>query len=295
MNRHAQPLWSWALAAALAALILTGLTLDPAGQVSAATDLNLARLDPPTAAPLIVLIGSSKLQCAVGFDDELGRRLKAQGVDAKVVRITRQGAVYGDLAVAFDRLRSRRPTLVAIEEDLLLVSHRAIATPEAVSWRARAKRAIRVRLGLRRIAFNEQATGGQPCGPGPPPPLSAAAIAAYRQSLDEFWPSAESDRRPYLAQIAALRARGVRVVLLEAPRPPIAWTVLPRRLGEALPPTRALLARQGLARVGPASPFLQSAFTDDGHLNATGRALYMDWLTPRLAGLVQGGQQGGHD
>lgn len=290
MSREPQPLWSWALAAALAVLVLAALALDPAGRATPAVDLNLARLDQAAAdgAPLIVLIGSSKLQCAVAFDDEVTVQLKALGLAARVVRITRQGAVYADLQAAFERLQTLHPAVVVVEEDLLLFRHRQIVAPEAVSWRARAKRTVRARLGLQRIAFNAPETGRAPCGTTPPAPLSAEDMRKYLGGLTELHASGVVDRAPYLEQLARLRAGGATTVLLAAPRSPTGAAVFPDRLTRSLAPTLTSLTRDGgLARLAPNAAYPQSAFADAGHLNADGRTAFMAWLAPELVRLTR--------
>lgn len=290
MNRETQPLWSWALAAALAAAILATLAADPAGRVDANTDLNLSRLDRAAAreTPVVVLIGSSKVQCGVGFDDELAALTRALGVETQVVRITRQGAVYEDLRPAFERLRTLRPALVLLEEDLVLYSHRPLPAPETLSWRARAKRALRIRFGMRRIAFNDPVTGRAPCGAGPSRPLSVDEIKAYQRNISELAASSAAERAAYLDQLADLRTRGARTALIDLPRSPTAATVFPEKLADHARRTLADLARDPRnERLSPPSPFPQSAYSDAGHLNAEGRRLYMAWLAPQIVRLIR--------
>ncbi|MDQ0465754.1 hypothetical protein QO010_003546 [Caulobacter ginsengisoli] len=290
MTRGTQPLWSWALAAALAAAVLAGLAADPAGRLDANSDLNLSRLDRVATreTPIVVLIGSSKVQCGIGFDDELAARIRALGVEAQVVRITRQGAVYEDLRPAFERLATLRPALVLLEEDLVLYTHRRLPALETVSWRARAKRALRIRFGLKRIAFNDPVAGRAPCGAGAPPVLSAAEMKAYQSALSELGASSAADRAAYLNQLAGLRTRGARTVLIDVTRSPAAAAVFPERLASHARRTLAELARDpGDERLSPPTAFPQSAYADAGHLNAQGRRLYMAWLAPQIVRLIR--------
>jgi hypothetical protein len=285
MSRHTLPLWSWGLTAALSTAILALLVLDPFSEGSH-TDLNLERLrDGKDKAPLIVLIGSSKLRCAVGFDDELASALKARGVKARVVRIAYPNADYQSLRPAFAALEGADPSVVLVEAELLLQTRSRMNAPDTLPWRQKARQTARRWLGHGQEHFNDGPDASAVCGPSPPRPLTPNDLADYRVFLNGLSTSTAEDRAPYLEALSRLRAHGARVGLIELTRSPAAADVFPEPLGVSA--RRALAAAPGPVVMAPPQPFAQSAYVDFGHMNDEGRQRYTAWLIPQLASLVE--------
>lgn len=284
MSRETPPLWSWALAATLATTILAALVLDPVNGGSL-TDLNLARLQGPAGgAPLIVLIGSSKLRCGVDYDGEIADALKTQGVTARVVRVAYPSADYAHLKPVFAALEAARPAVVLLEDDLLLRTRTRAHGPNLRSWRQTARQTLRLRLGLDHNDFNDGPEARTPCGTAPPRQLTPNDLADYQYFLGSLHTSSAADRALYLDQLARLRATGARTGLITLTRSPAAMAVFPPTLGVAA--RQALAGTPGVVRLAPPRQFPQSAYADFGHLNAEGRRRYMAWLVPHLAELV---------
>jgi hypothetical protein len=288
MNAPSPPLWTWAVAGVVAAIVLGLLALDPAGRLTPYEDLNLGRLDRARThrAPLVVILGTSKVECAVGFDPEITAQVRAAGVTADVIRVTRQAAIYQDLAPAFEPLIAARPDLVLVEEDLLYFGHTWDDMAHQKSWRARVDRALRTRLGFPRSRFNYPGPSSRPCGVAKIDP--ATLVGEYAQLWATRWPTTPQDRSGFTRQLDRLRANGTKVVLLQLPPSPLATKNFPPQLrASAIAALADLQASHGLSRIGPPFELPQSAYKDLGHMNAEGRQRYTEWLAPEIAALIR--------
>jgi hypothetical protein len=281
------PLWTWIAAFGLA-LTLLGLVwaADLALRPQVMADrLNLARLDRPSSAPLVVALGASKTRCAMAFDSEMSERLAAAGRPARFVRITASRAGYEDLRHAFDRLDRAPPAVLLLEADLLLFEPDVYrpADQSPVSWPAR----VRSDLGtlLHPAPFeNDALVGGPACRPGQFGPVSAMAREEYGGAMRARRVSTASERAPWLRRLRALQARGTRVILVAPPRSPDAQRMLPGRLDrQAHALARRLSTETGLPLIEPPGLPPQAEFIDVGHMGEGGRDRFSRWLVDQLS------------
>ena len=290
MKPAAPTLWTWAASASLAIAILLGLAFDPAGRADQVEDLNLGRLNraQTSGEPVVAIIGTSRAKCAVESDDTASARLAALGVKARIVRITQDSAVFADLKPAFERLNKLKPAVVLVEGDLFLFHRDQLPPPEIKSWRARASRALRVRSGVRGLLANDPRGGNRPC-PSESPAAVLAQKDSYRASWERQQPSTPADRARYLTVMKRLKAHGAVVAIVRIPTSPIAQQIIPDRLSVPARQTIADLSSiegQTVLAIPEQPP--QPAYADLGHMNATGQQLYMAWLAPQIAALLQG-------
>lgn len=283
MIRPAPPKWTWAAATGLAGLALTILALDPAGELHPVSELNLARLNAARdhSRPLVVLIGDSKLQCAVGFDPEITAAVNVAGANAQVIRITRQGASFGTIEPALRAAAAARPDLILLQDDLLLYRYRD-TYPKPSIWRERVRQAIHVRLNRPGIEFNRPGSHTGLCSDGPSD--KRGLIDAYLRDKAVQETSTPAGRQQYLAWIDNWRSQGTKVVLIGLPRSPLATNLFPDRLKFGDEQTlKDLEEKQGLRRIMPPEILPQSAFGDLAHTDAEGRRIVMAWAGPAIA------------
>ncbi len=282
------PLWTWAAATVLAGAVVAGLVAahDALQPQVMAYQLNLARFDQPAgpARRRIVVLGTSKSQCAIEFDDAMEVRLRRLGVDADFVRVTYTQARYEDLRYAFDRMEKDPPALVLVGADLLLLQPRAYSTPEDLRepWTSRLRGDLASIAG-RRARQDDAAGGAVSCdvlAAGFPP----RKLAVYARLIGRARASTPQERVLYTDRLDRLRAHGTITGLLTLPQTPAAQAAFrPALLADMAAARDDLIQRHGLIELTPPFPPPASAFIDQGHLNAMGRELYSDWLAREIA------------
>jgi hypothetical protein len=293
IDRAAPPFWTW-----LAALAL-GLVLSGAGWAVQAgfqpklarETLNLARLDRQVGdEKLIVLVGSSKLRCAVEADTRLADRLAGLGQRVRVVRVTRAQATGADFVELLRALLAHRPAIVLIQSDLVLYEPNVyvIRSDTHRSWQQHLRDTIEMTAMPRRFeaetAENRDPTDDR-CIRFP----ARLDAEMRRHTIDQRRISTSEERAPFVEAAAALRRNGATVGLLELPQRPDAFGYFPERLrrdGELL---ASKLRRDGLFSETDVAPRLATHhFQDRGHLRPTGQALVSEWLAQKLARRLEG-------
>lgn len=283
-ERKQPPIWTWAAALALAAIVIGGLlAFDAATQSRFILDgLNLARLERPIppGARRIVVLGSSKTLCGFAYDQDMEARFRRVEREVGFTRIAVLGAPPRQVAYSFNAIINSHPDLVLLESDLLLLQpggynggDRAIEQ----GWQSRVRAKLKELAGFREHSPNDPAAAG-PCDdsitqkPVPTVEEFAAVLKTKRRV------STAAEQRPYLDFIAKLQAQGAEVGLIDIPLAPEIEQVIPQRLaGDRARLCGRLAAEHRLLHIGPGL-LPKSAYIDDGHLNAEGRERFTTWF-----------------
>ena len=277
------PLWTWAGALAIAAIAVAGMLAMDAKYKAALirSELNLARLDHPTppGTRRIVVLGSSKILCALAFDQEMDDRFRRAGQPVDFTRIAVLGASPREMAASFDAVVKAHPDLVLLESDVLLLppggynlNERAIEP----GWQSRVRSEFKLLTGAKMPTPNN-AFGAPPCDerifPEAPPTVPQYEAALHRSRV-----SSPAEEKGYLAFLDALRAEGVEVGLVSIPAAPEIERIIPPGLARDRAALRdRLSAKEGLIEM-TAGPLPKAYFLDRAHLNAEGREHVTGWF-----------------
>lgn len=271
------------------AVVLWYTVTAPAYETPTLEDFRIDRLEVPSHPPRVVVVGTSLVRHALPFDDELGRKAKETGIDARFVRITKDAGTAEEYAPLLPWLLERRPDVVFLQ-----------AEPLAIDFnQSRGDRAFR--RGIRLIGSLAQGTEQrmherwrrENSGLLPP------ATRNRPQNNPELFLSRLSGRlaryvlkptllpEPYGAFLESARAANIRVVLLEIGRSREANALLPDAFH------RQVAERYGQITAGygvevwrfPAN-LTSDHYTDHAHLDASGRAVFVDWFLGRLATIL---------
>jgi hypothetical protein len=284
------PLWTWGAALALALSVVGGLILshDALQPRVMAYQLNLDRLARRSDHLLVVVLGGSKSQCSIDFDGVMSARLRRLGVEADFVRVTYAQADFDDLSSAFDRLKARPPAMVLVESELILLQPHAYRPPDyqKESWIGDLRSDLGSLSGLR-VRQDDVRYGGPACGEAVLTP-HRRPLPVYRAMLARDRVSTPAERRPWLDRLAALRAHGTQVAMIELQHAPAADIAFPEQLERDTRQLRlTLTAQDGLADLEPAWPRRAENFIDLGHRNRRGREVYSAWLAGEIARMLR--------
>ncbi len=283
------PLWTWTAGLLLAAVTIASLLVfDARTQTAFLTDeLNLPRLGraTPPGTPRIVVIGSSKTECAFAYDQDMEARFHRAGRDVSFTRIAVRGAQLGQLAYSFDAVARSHPQLVLIEADLLTLQPGGYNAGDGETeqvWQSRVRQKLKM-LVSGRIQSPNDPTATAPCDrsitqlPEPTPAQVAAALAKRRVS-------SAAEQRPYLDLLDRLRAQGSAVGMVDIPPSPDAARSLPPRLvRDRTQLSDRLTSSHRLIHFDPGA-LPASAYIDRGHLNAEGRERVSQWFVMEALG-----------
>jgi hypothetical protein len=270
------PLWTWAAALGVAVGAVAGLlAFDARSQAAWLHErLNTARLTraAPAGTARVVVLGSSKTECALLSDAAMDARFQDAGVQVDFVRMTAHGATVEQLSPAFDEVIAARPALVLLETDVVVMQpggYNFDNSPLSQPWQARTRAKLKELAGVREPSANDAALTAA-CDRSliaevEPTDAELAHMLAHRRV------STAAERGPYLALIRRLRAEGVQVALLDVPRSPRADATFPRRLDADIDGLVRRLGREEGVEPLAAERLPATAFLDRGHLNAAGR------------------------
>ncbi|MEO6340625.1 MAG: hypothetical protein ABIO39_11335 [Caulobacteraceae bacterium] len=272
----------------MAMLAVAGLlAFDAASETSIMhSELNVSRLERPKRPGVrrIVVLGSSKTECAFAYDADMEARFRRAGQSVAFTRIAMYGAPPHQMAYSFDAVLKSRPDLVLLESDVLLLEPGGYNVRDLAiepSWQSRSRAELKALIGLKSHTPNDAAAAA-PCDASisqrPLPTVSQFAVALRKRKL-----STPAERRAYLDFMTKLRAQGAEVGLIDIPLAPEIERVIPARLvhDRAVLNDR-LIAERGLIHMTPGL-LPKPDYVDWGHLNAGGRDRFTGWFITEAA------------
>jgi hypothetical protein len=258
-------------------------------------DLNLARIAAlPANTPYVVILGSSKVGCAVAFDDQMESLLKAHGKQISVVKLGKTESEFKDFSAAFDAMARHPPKLVLLDMDFFIYEpkiYRERGQSTSVGWREATRVGLPALLNIHltpageRYEFNHPQSGSLPC---PRRPWgNNLERRTYAATLRNRRVSTPAERQAILERVRGLRAAGATVALISTPRSPDAKDLFPGHLErEGREILNASAAANGLTVLDSPPVLPAEYFFDPGHVDGRGRAAYSQWLAARIAEIL---------
>jgi hypothetical protein len=293
MAGRAPSLWTWVATLVLAGLLLggTALFMRVNRHVIAANELNLARISALSpGAPYVAIVGSSKVGCAIAYDDRMTALLKARGADLPAIRIAKPFGELNDFDDAFDAMAHRPPRLLLLASDFLTYEpnlYRPAGEPAGADWRIKIRQGFAAFLGVysspvpRAYEFNHPASARLACPP------QAFDARDYVRTLSDRRAATATEQEALLRQVRRMRALGTEVALVDVPRSPAAAPFFPVRLADEAAEIRAgAAARDHLELIGEPPALPEAYYEGAAHLDGQGRAIYSEWLASRIAALL---------
>lgn len=276
------PLRYWAYIAVLVLLLFAGLSSWPLplnkdkDQLAKMTE----SLWNATDNQRLVLIGNSLLGHAAAGAAEFNQLLTSTQMDWQVAKLVKSGLKPAYFTPLLPHLAQSRPNLVILQVENFYMSEDTI---RLATYRDNISQLRRL---FNHVLFNEAILpfdhiyDSLQC-------ITKAELSdlEYQTIYANMQPELQAAAfKPYLAFIAAVKAQGGQVVLLEIGRSPKAELHLGQEKRIRINTIIQQLAQQADVEVWRFPPELitQQDYCDTAHLAPSGRQKFMNWLLPRL-------------